>query len=59
MYVSMKNMSLLKGYAHKHAPKYIGPYWILQDYSNNSFKLELPANLWHQGIYNVFHSSLL
>ena len=59
VYVSMKNMSLPKGYARKLAPKYIGPYRILQDYGNNSFKLELLANLWHRGIHNVFHSSLL
>ncbi|PIL30265.1 hypothetical protein GSI_07443 [Ganoderma sinense ZZ0214-1] len=59
VYVSTKNMSLPKGYARKLAPRYIGPYRIVQDYGNNSFKLELPANLRKQGIHAVFHSSLL
>ena len=59
VYVSTKNMSLLKGYVQKLAPRYIGLYCILQNYGNNSYKLELPANLQHRGIHDVFHSSLL
>ena len=59
IYVSTKNMSLPKGYACKLAPRYIGPYRIFQDYGNNSFKLELLANLQCRGIHDIFHSSLL
>ena len=59
VYVSTKNISLPKGYARKLAPRYIGPYPITRDYGNNSFKLDLPANLRCRGIHDVFHSSLL
>ena len=59
MYVSTKNISLPKGYARNLTPRYIGPYRIVQDYGNNSFKLDLPANLRRRGIHDVFHSSLL
>lgn len=59
VYVSTKNMSLPKGLARKLTPKYIGPYRIIEDYKNNSYKLELPANLRQRGIHDVFHASLL
>ncbi|KAF8836651.1 hypothetical protein BDN67DRAFT_910750, partial [Paxillus ammoniavirescens] len=40
--------------AHKLAPKYIGPFWILEDYRTNSYLLNLP-----QGFHSAFHASLL
>jgi hypothetical protein len=45
--------------ARKLVPKYIGPYKVLQDFRNQSFKLELPAHLKRRGVHDVFHSSLL
>ena len=59
VYVSTKNLSLPKGLARKLAPKYMGPYRILQDFGNSSFKLDLPISLKRRGIHDVFHSSLL
>lgn len=59
VYLSTKNISLPKGLARKLAPKYMGPYKILRDYGNNSFKLDLPPNLKRRGIHDVFHASLL
>ncbi|KAJ3003961.1 hypothetical protein NUW54_g5037 [Trametes sanguinea] len=59
VYLSTKNISLPRGYSHKLAPKYIGPYKILRDYGNNSYKLDLPADLRSRGIHDVFHASLL
>lgn len=59
VYVSTKNMSLPKGLARKLIPKFIGPYLIIEDFKNNSYRLELPSNLKRRGIHNVFHSSLL
>ncbi|KAJ3482856.1 hypothetical protein NLI96_g6704 [Meripilus lineatus] len=59
VYVSTKNMSLPRGLARKLIPKFIGPYKILVDYGNNSYQIELSANLKRRGIHNVFHSSLL
>jgi hypothetical protein len=34
-----------KGLARKLIPKYIGPYKIVQDFRNQSFKIELPVHL--------------
>jgi hypothetical protein len=59
VYLSTQNISFQKGLARKLIPKYIGPYKILRDYGNSSFKLELPAELKKRGIHDVFHSSLL
>ena len=58
-YLSSKNVSFPKGLACKLIPKYLGPYKIIQDFGNASFKLELPQHLKQQGVHNVFHSSLL
>lgn len=58
-YVSTKNMSLPKGQARKLMPWYISPYKIIEDFRNNSFKLDLPARLRQWGIHPVFHSSLM
>ncbi|KAA1472922.1 hypothetical protein DENSPDRAFT_778971, partial [Dentipellis sp. KUC8613] len=40
-------------------PKFIGPYKILEDYGNNSFKLDLPSELKQRGLHAAFHASLL
>jgi hypothetical protein len=45
--------------ARKLIPKFIGPYRILEDFKNESFRLELPAHLKQRGVHNVFHMSLL
>jgi hypothetical protein len=59
VYISTKNMSVAKGRARKLVPKYIGPYRILEDFGNSSFRIDLPANLKSRGLHNVFHASLL
>ena len=48
-----------KGLAHKLIPKFIGPYKILDDFGNLSFRLDLPSHLKKQGVHDVFHVSLL
>ena len=52
MYLSMKNISFVKGLARELIPKFIGPYKILQDF-------DLPPHLKQRGVHDVFHSSLL
>ena len=59
VYLSTKNISFAKGLARKLIPKFIGPYKIVHDFDNSSFRLELPANLKRRGVHDVFHSSLL
>jgi len=59
VYLSTKNINFPKGLARKLIPKYIGPYKILQDFKNQSFKIELPSNLKQRGVHDVFHASLL
>jgi hypothetical protein len=59
VYLSTKNIKFPKGLARKLVPKYIGPYKILQDYGNQSFRLELPSHLKQRGVHDVFHASLL
>jgi hypothetical protein len=59
VYLSTKNISFEKGLARKLIPKYIGPYKILHDFNNQSFRLELPVHLKRRGVHDVFHSSLL
>ena len=58
-YVSTQNMTLPKGRACKLSPKFIGPFKIIKDFGNNSFKIDLPSDLKRQGIHPIFHSSLL
>ncbi|KIK50942.1 hypothetical protein GYMLUDRAFT_143340, partial [Collybiopsis luxurians FD-317 M1] len=48
-----------KGYARKLVPKFIGPYKILKDFGNSTFKMNIPARLKQQGIHDAFHASLL
>ncbi|EIW76769.1 hypothetical protein CONPUDRAFT_32831, partial [Coniophora puteana RWD-64-598 SS2] len=50
---------LPKGTARKLIPKFIGPYWIINDFRNNLFCVELPAHLQQRGVHNVFHALLL
>jgi hypothetical protein len=59
VYLSTKNISFPKGLARKFLPKFVGPYRILEDFGNNSFRLELPDRMKQRGIHNVFHSSYL
>ena len=59
MYLSTQNITFSKGLARKLIPKYIGPYKIIQDFNNQSYKLELPMHLKKRGVHDVFHSSLL
>ena len=59
VYLSTKNLSVPKGRAKKLVPRYIGPYRIVKDFRNSSFRIELPANLKSRGLHDVFHASLL
>ena len=59
VYLSSKNISFAKGLARKLIPKYIGPYRILRDFGNSSFKLDMPSHLKQRGVHDVFHASLL
>ena len=59
VYLSTANLTLPKGHARKLAPKFIGPYKIIDDYRNNTFMLDLPAELKQRGIHPAFHASLL
>ncbi len=45
VYISTQNISLPKGLAQKLVPKFIGPYCIAEDFHNNSYRIELPADL--------------
>ena len=40
-------------------PRYIGPYKIVEDFKNQSFRIDLPTDLKRRGVHDVFHSSLL
>jgi hypothetical protein len=59
VYVPTKNINLPKGRARKLFVKYIGPYRVLRNFMNNSYRIELPARLLQCGVKDVFHSSLL
>lgn len=59
VYISSKNISFPKGLTRKFLPKYIGPYLILKDFGNNSYRIQIPARLRQRGIHDVFHASLL
>jgi hypothetical protein len=53
-------VSPMKGVCHfgikgKLAPRYIGPYPIIDKYGPTSYQVELPARL--SGVHNVFHVS--
>ncbi len=60
VYLSTKNLNLLKGRARKLCPKYVGPYkvaWAQPDTS--TYTLELPVALQERQIHPTFHVSLL
>jgi hypothetical protein len=59
VYLSTKNLSIPKGRARKLAPKFIGPYQILEDYKNDTFKLNLSSELKQRGLHLSFHAHLL
>jgi len=59
VYLSTENLSLPKGRARKLAPKFIGPYRIIEDYKNNSYMLDLPPELKQRGVHPSFHANLL
>lgn len=59
VYLSTANLTLPKGRAHKLPPKFIGPYKILEDYKNNTYLLDVPAELKQRGIHPAFHANLL
>jgi len=59
VYLSTENLSLPKGRARKLAPKFIGPFKILEDYRNNSYLLDLPSDLKQRGLHPAFHAHLL
>jgi len=40
-------------------PKYIGPYKIIKDFGNQSFRVDLPASLKQRGVHDSFHAALL
>ena len=56
-YLSTKNLQLPSPLSKKLAPKFIGPYKIIEAVGASSFKLDLPESL-HR-IHPVFHTSLL
>ena len=56
-YLSTKNLQLPENLSKKLAPRFIGPYKVLQAVGPSSFKLQIPDSL-HR-IHPVFHSSLL
>lgn len=59
VYVSTRNLTFPKNLARKFIPKFVGPYKILEDFKNNSYRLALPSRMKQRGIHDVFHSSLL
>jgi len=59
VYISMKNISIPKKLTRKLVLKYVGPYLIVKDYGNNSYKVDISARLKQRGIHDVFHASLL
>ncbi|PIL25631.1 hypothetical protein GSI_11380 [Ganoderma sinense ZZ0214-1] len=59
VYISTKNISIPKGLARKLVPKYMGPYCIVRDFRNSSYRIKLPSGLKRRGVHDVFHASLL
>lgn len=59
VYLSTKNLSIPKGMARKLVPKFIGPFKIIKDYGNDSFRLDLSAEMRARRIHPTFHASLL
>ena len=55
VYLSTKNITFPKGLARKLIPKYIGPYKILEDYKNYSFRIELPSSMKYMTFYTLLY----
>ncbi|KNZ81661.1 hypothetical protein J132_11014, partial [Termitomyces sp. J132] len=56
--LSTKNILLTKGLTQKPAPKFIGPFCIIEALGNELLKIK-PLVLQHRGIHDIFHASLL
>ncbi len=55
-----KELNLPKGQAKKLLPLFIGPYEVLNAYTDSStYTLKLPPELEKRGIYSMFHVSWL
>ena len=49
-----------RGRARKFAPKFVGPYRIIQEIvPHTMYKIALPPDLLRRGIHPIFHASLL
>ena len=60
VYLSTKNLALLKHRAQKLMPKFIGPYKILKAMNNlSNITLELPQEFKDRKINPTFHTSLV
>src|SRR3984957_10715358 len=60
MYLSMENLNLPKGRAHKLLPKFIGPYPVEKVHADKSnYTLTLPPELVKRRIHPRFHISRL
>jgi hypothetical protein len=59
VYLSTKNISFPKGLARKFLPKFMGPYWILDNFGNNLYQLELLDWMKQCRIHDMFHLSYL
>jgi hypothetical protein len=59
MYLRVSPMKGVRcfGIKGKLAPRYIGPYPIIDKYGSTSYQVELPTRL--SGVHNVFHVSQL
>ncbi|KJA13749.1 hypothetical protein HYPSUDRAFT_151209, partial [Hypholoma sublateritium FD-334 SS-4] len=59
VFIDIHNISWPKGLSCKLAPKFIGPYPIMEDFRNFSFHVKLPPTSTRRGVHDVFHASLL
>lgn len=59
VYLSTENLRFPKGLARKFLPRYIGPFKIIRDFGNNSFRVDLPSRMKSRGVHDVFHASKL
>ncbi|TFK20217.1 hypothetical protein FA15DRAFT_552961, partial [Coprinopsis marcescibilis] len=48
-----------KGLARKFLPKFIGPYKIVRDFGNNTYKVDLLNRMKQTGISDLFHAAKL
>jgi len=60
VYLSTKNLNLLKGRARKLCLKFVGPWKVLRVWPDTStYELDLPTALRERRIHPIFHISLL